>query len=71
METAPSPAAVREALEPLGLYESMLMVDPQALHRLIESRTLPPDVEDALLSSREEIRTTKALYLQDGDRARR
>jgi hypothetical protein len=49
----------------------MLMIDPQALHRLIESRTLPPDVEDALLSSREEVRTTQALYLQDGDRARR
>jgi putative RecB family exonuclease len=71
VETAPRPDAVRDLLEPLGLYESMLMVDPQALHRLIESRSLPPDVEDALLSSREEIRTTKALYLQDGDRARR
>jgi hypothetical protein len=47
------------------------MVDPQALHRLIETRVLPPDVEDALLSSREEVRTTKALYLKDGDRARR
>jgi putative RecB family exonuclease len=71
VDTAPSPEAVRQVLGPLGLYESMLTVDPQALHRLIESRTLPPDVEDALLSSREEIRTTKALYLQDRDRARR
>jgi len=71
VETAPRPEAVREVLEPLGLYESILMVDPQALHRLIETRVLPPDVEDALLSSREEVRTTKALYLKDGDRARR
>jgi hypothetical protein len=71
VETAPRPESVRKVLEPLGLYESILMVDPQALHRLIESRVLPPDVEDALLSSREEVRTTKALYLQDRDRARR
>jgi hypothetical protein len=71
VDTAPSPDAVREVLGPLGLYESVLTVDPQALHRLIESRRLPPDVEDALLSSREEIRTKKALYLQDRDKARR
>lgn len=71
VETAPSPEAVRRLLEPLGLYESVLAVDPQRLHALIESRTLPPEVEDGLLSSREEVRTSKALYLQDPDRARR
>ncbi|HEX2029997.1 MAG TPA: PD-(D/E)XK nuclease family protein [Actinomycetota bacterium] len=71
VDTAPDPAAVRRHLEPLGLYESVLAVDPRKLHDLIESRTLPPHVEDALLASREEVRTTKALYLTDADRAGR
>jgi hypothetical protein len=46
-------------------------VDPQKLSALIESRRLPPDVEDALLASREEVRTQHALYLKDPARARR
>jgi putative RecB family exonuclease len=71
VETAPDPAAVRGHLEPLGLYESILAVDPRRLQELIESRSLPPGVEDALLASREEVRTTKALYLRDRDRSRR
>ena len=71
VESAPAPEAVRAALEPLGLYESVLAIDTKRLQDLIESRTLPPHVEDALLSSREEVRTTKALYLRDGARARR
>jgi putative RecB family exonuclease len=67
------PVAVRAALEPLGLYESVLSVDAERVQRLVEDRTLPPDVEDALLLSREEVRMTKALYLRDaaGDRVRR
>jgi putative RecB family exonuclease len=72
VETAASPDSVRRALEPLGLYESVLSVDPRRLQDLIASGTLPPDAENTLLSSREEIRTTKALYLRDlPDRARR
>lgn len=71
VETAPNPDLVREHLEPLGLYESVLTVDPRRLQELIESRSLPPAVEDALLASRDEVRTTKALYLREGDRTRR
>ena len=71
VETAPDALAVRAALEPLGLYESVLSIDPKRLAELIESRSLPPDVEDALLASREEVRTTKALYLKETERARR
>jgi putative RecB family exonuclease len=71
VESAPDPEAVRRHLEPLGLYESVLAVDPARLQTLIEGRSLPPAVEDALLASREEVRTTKALYLRDADRTRR
>jgi RecB family exonuclease len=71
VETAPDPGQVRGHLEPLGLFESVLAVDPRRLQDLIESRTLPPAVEDALLASREEVRTTKTLYLRDADRSRR
>ena len=68
VETAADPLAVRAALEPLGLYDSVLGIDPKRLAALIESRTLPPDVEDSLLASREEVKTTKALYLREGGR---
>jgi putative RecB family exonuclease len=71
IDTAPSPAEVRRQLEPLGLYESVLTVDPRKLQDLIEGRALPPSVEDALLASREEVRTSKALYLREIDRSRR
>jgi putative RecB family exonuclease len=72
-QTELDPVAVRAALEPLGLYESVLSIDPERVQRLVEDRALPPDVEDALLLSREEVRMTKALYLRDaaGDRVRR
>jgi len=46
-------------------------VDPRKLSDLIESRTLPPDVEDALMASREEVRTNHALYLKEPARSRR
>ncbi len=69
--TAPDEASVREILEPLGLWESVRSVDPRKLSDLIESRTLPPEVEDALMASREEIRTQHALYLKDVARSRR
>jgi len=62
---------VREVLEPLGLWEQVLSVDPGKLNALIESRTLSPDVEDRLLASREEVRTQHALYLKDAAKARR
>jgi putative RecB family exonuclease len=71
VEAATDPNAVRRALEPLGILDEVLAIDPKALDRLIQSRTLPPAVEDELLSSREEIRTTKALYLREADRSRR
>jgi RecB family exonuclease len=69
--TAPIEDEVRAILEPLGLWERVRSVDPTKLNALIESRTLPPDVEDRLLSSREEVRTQYALYLKERERARR
>jgi CheY-like chemotaxis protein len=63
--------ALEAILEPLGLWERVQTVDPKALSELIESRKLPPAVEDALLSSREEVRTQYALYLKDAARSRR
>jgi RecB family exonuclease len=69
--TAPDDARIRAILEPLGLWERVLSVDPRKLNDLIESRTLSPDVEDAILASREEVRTQYALYLKDGARVRR
>ncbi len=68
--TAPVDEKVREVLEPLGLWETVLSVDPGKLNALIESRTLAPDVEDALLASREEVRTQHALYLKEAERGR-
>jgi RecB family exonuclease len=69
--TSADPARVREILEPLGSWEDVLTVDPKKLSGLIEARTLPPHVEDALLASREEVRTQYLLYLKDPARARR
>ena len=69
--TAPIDDKVREILEPLGLWDQVLSVDPAKLNTLIESRTLSPDVEDALLASREEVRTQHALYLREAEGARR
>jgi len=69
--TAPDAGRVRTILEPLGMWEQVLTVDPKKLSELIEGRTLPPDVEDALLASREEVRTQYALYLRDPARSRR
>ena len=58
-------------LEPLGLWEDVLSVDPSKIQALIESRPLPPDVEDAVLASREEVRTQHALWLKEPSRSRR
>jgi hypothetical protein len=69
--TAPDERRLREILEPLGLWERVLSVDPAKVSDLVEGRTLPPAVEDAVLSSREEVRTQHALYLKDAARARR
>jgi len=69
--TAPDPPRVRAILEPLGLWEQVVSVDPKRLSELVESRRLPPEVEDALLASREEVRTQYALYLKDAVRSRR
>ena len=69
--TAPVDEQVRAVLEPLGLWDHVLSVDPAKLHALIESRTLPPDVEDRLLASREEVRTQHALFLKEAERIRR
>jgi putative RecB family exonuclease len=63
--TAPDEAKLRSVLEPLGLWERVLSVDPAKVNALIESRTLPPDVEDAVLASREEVRTQHALFLKE------
>lgn len=69
--TSPAEAKLRSILEPLGLWGKVLSVDPKKLNDLIESRSLPPDVEDAVLSSREEVRTQYALYLKEAQKARR
>lgn len=69
--TAPIEEKVREILEPLGLWEQVLAVDPAKLNALIESRSLSPDVEEQLLASREEVRTQHALYLREAEGARR
>jgi putative RecB family exonuclease len=66
--TEPDPVRIRSVLEPLGLWQEVLSVDPSLLGALIESRTLAPDIEDELLSSREDVRTQFALYLKE-DRA--
>jgi RecB family exonuclease len=68
--TEPDDERVRAILEPLGLWERVISVDATKLSALIESRTLPPEVEDALLASRREVRTQHALYLREGERAR-
>ncbi|MCA1727827.1 MAG: PD-(D/E)XK nuclease family protein, partial [Actinobacteria bacterium] len=69
--TAPDEARLREILEPIGLWDGVLAVDPRKVSDLVESRLLPPDVEDAVLASREEVRTQYALFLKDPARARR
>ena len=68
--TAPDEAKLRAVLEPLGLWETVLALDTKKLNELIESRTLAPHVEDAVLASREEARTQYALHLKEGARAR-
>lgn len=68
--TAPDEARVRDALEPLGLWEGVLGIDAAKLQRLIESGSLPPEVEDALLESRDEVRIQHALHLKERVRAR-
>jgi putative RecB family exonuclease len=67
--TEPDPVRVRAILEPLGLWDQVLSVDPKRISELIESRRLSPEVEDALLASREEARLQHALYLKE-ERAR-
>jgi hypothetical protein len=69
--SAPDERRLREILEPLGLWDRVLAVDAARVSDLVESRTLPPDVEDAVLSSREEVRTQHALYLKEPAKARR
>lgn len=68
--TQPDEEQLHAILEPLGLWEQVLSVDTQKLNALVESRNLPPDVEDAVLASREEIRTQYALYLREQAHAR-
>jgi hypothetical protein len=64
--TAPDEAKLRAILEPLGMWERVRSVDPKKLSDLIESRSLPPDVEDAILASRQEVKTVHALFLKEG-----
>jgi PD-(D/E)XK nuclease superfamily protein len=71
IEAAPDADAVRRILEPLGLAERVLTVDPARLDALIATGTLPPSVEDALLSSRERVRTDTALSLRETERTGR
>ncbi|MEX0991919.1 MAG: PD-(D/E)XK nuclease family protein [Actinomycetota bacterium] len=66
----PDEERLRQILEPLDLWEQVLSVDTQKLNALIESRRLPPDVEDAVLASREEVRTQYALWLKEPAKTR-
>jgi putative RecB family exonuclease len=68
--TQPDAEALRRVLEPLGLWERVLSIDPTKLNELVESRRLAPDVEDAIRASREEVRTQYALYLKEPARLR-
>jgi CRISPR/Cas system-associated exonuclease Cas4 (RecB family) len=69
--TAVDEDRLHAVLEPLGLWERVLSVDPRKVNELIESRALPPEVEDTILSSRQDVRTQHALYLKDPQGARR
>jgi hypothetical protein len=69
--TAPDEERLRQILEPHGLWERVLSVDPKKVSDLVESRKLPPHIEDAVLSSREEVRTQYALWLKQPQKARR
>ncbi|HSL15712.1 MAG TPA: PD-(D/E)XK nuclease family protein [Actinomycetota bacterium] len=69
--TAVDEDRLRGILEPLGLWERVLAVDPRKVSDLIESRTLSPDVEEAILASRQQVRTQHALYLKEAERVRR
>jgi RecB family exonuclease len=68
--TQPDEEGLRRVLEPLGLWERVLSVDTKKLNDLVESRRLAPEVEDAILASREEVRTQHALYLKETARTR-
>jgi putative RecB family exonuclease len=68
--TQPDEEALRRVLEPLGLWERVLSVDTKKLNDLVESRRLAPEVEDAILASREEVRTQHALYQKETARTR-
>ena len=68
--TQPDEEALRRVLQPLGLWERVLSVDTKKLNDLVESRRLAPEVEDAILASREEVRTQYALYLKEPARSR-
>jgi len=69
--TAPDELRLRQILEPLGLWDRVVAIDAKRVSDLVESRTLPPDVEDAVLASREEVRTQHGLYLKEPARVRR
>jgi RecB family exonuclease len=69
--TAVDEDRLRQILEPLGLWERVLTVDPRKVSDLIESRRLSPEVEAAILAARQEVRTQHALYLREPERARR
>jgi putative RecB family exonuclease len=71
VDGAPEPEEVRRVLEPLGLYGSVLSVDPGRLDDLISGRSLPPSVEDTLLASGDRVRTRTALHLRETERSRR
>ena len=68
--TTPDTAKLRSVLEPMGLWDRVLSVDAKKLSELVEGRGLPPDVEDAVMASREEVRTQYALFLVDKARTR-
>ncbi|HEY2803665.1 MAG TPA: PD-(D/E)XK nuclease family protein [Actinomycetota bacterium] len=68
--TQPDEEALRRVLEPLGLWERVLSVDTKKLNDLVEGRRLAPEVEDAILASREEVRTQHALFLKEPARSR-
>lgn len=71
VEQATSAETVRRLLEPLGLWEQVQAVDAGSLDELLRRGALPPETEDELLTSREVVRRSTALYLRGADRSRR
>lgn len=66
----PDEEQLRGILEPLGLWDKAVALDAGRLSALVESRTLPPAVEDAVLSASGASREEDELRLKEPYRRR-